>query len=59
MKHPDPIIDEIRAVRDAMAKDSNYDVEEIARKVKAHQTESGRKVVRRPPRPLTVVKKAS
>lgn len=59
MKYSDPIIDEIRVVRDAIAKESNYDIEALARVLKAHEVQSGRRVVRRSPKPVTVVRKAS
>lgn len=59
MKYSDPIIDEIRAIRDAIAKDCDYDMEKLAQVLKAHETQSGRKVVRRPPKRIVVVRKAS
>lgn len=59
MKQSDPIIDEVRAIRDAIAKACNYDVEQLAKQLKSHELQSGRKVVRRPPRPASVVRKAS
>jgi hypothetical protein len=59
MKYSDPIIDEIRAIRDAMAKDCDYDMEKLAQVLKAHEAQSGRKVVRRPPKRIVVVHKAS
>jgi hypothetical protein len=59
MKNPDPIIDEIRAIRDAMAKDCDYDVEKLAQVLKAHEAQSGRRIVRRPPKQIVAVRKAS
>lgn len=59
MKYSDPIIAEIRAIRDAMAKDCGYDMEKLAQVLKAHEAQSGRKVVRRPPKRIVVVRKAS
>ena len=46
----DPIIDELRAVRDEHAARFNYDVEEIFRDIQAQQEASGREYVRLPPR---------
>ena len=46
----DPIIDELRAVREQHAARFNYDVEEIFRDIQAQQEASGRDYVRLPPR---------
>lgn len=46
----DPIIDELRAVREEHAARFNYDVEEIFRDIQAQQEASGREYVRLPPR---------
>ena len=46
----DPIIDELRAVRDEHAARFNYDVEAIFRDIQALQEASGREYVRLPPR---------
>ena len=46
----DPIIDELRAVRDEHAARFNYDVEAIFRDIEAQQEASGREYVRLPPR---------
>ena len=46
----DPIIDELRAVRDEHAARFNYDVEAIFRDIQAQQDASGREYVRLPPR---------
>jgi hypothetical protein len=59
MKYSDRIIDEIRAIRDAMAKDCDYDVEKLAQILKSHEAQSGRKIVRRPPKQVVVIRKAS
>jgi hypothetical protein len=59
MKYPDSIVDEVRAVRDAIAKEFDYDIEKLAQAIKAREAESGRKIVRLPPRKVTVVRKAS
>ena len=59
MRYSDPIIDEIRAVRDAIAKEYDYDIDKLAEALKAREAKSGRKVVRLPPREVIVVRKAS
>ena len=48
----DPIVDEVRQFRDAYAKRFRYDLEAICRDIRAKQTQSGRKVVSLPPRPV-------
>ena len=48
-KQTDPIIDELRAVRDEHAARFNYDVEEIFRDIQAQQEASGREYIRLPP----------
>ncbi|MES1243772.1 MAG: hypothetical protein ABUT39_19360 [Acidobacteriota bacterium] len=57
MPPTDPILDEIHAVREALAKESGYDLERIAESARKRQVESGRKVVTLPPRPAMAVKK--
>jgi hypothetical protein len=60
MQKSDPIVDEVRAVRDAIAKEFDYDIEKIAQAIKAREVQSGREVVRLAPRKVTVVvRKAS
>ena len=49
-RQTDPIIDELRAVRDEHAARFNYDVLEIFRDIQAQQEASGREYVRLPPR---------
>ena len=48
----DPIIAELRAVRDAHAARFHYDVKAIFRDLQARQKASGRKYVRYPPKRL-------
>jgi hypothetical protein len=57
----DPILEEIHAIREALAKASGYDVEKIAEAARKRQAESGRKSVTLPPRPVVNIakKKAS
>ena len=49
----DPVIAEVRAVRDGFAARSNYDVEAIFQRVREMQDESGREYVTYPARPIT------
>ena len=49
-QQPDPIIAEIRAIRDEHAARFNYDVKVIFRDIQAKQKASGRKYVRYPPK---------
>ena len=41
MRYSDPIVDEVRAARDAIAKKYEYDIERIARAIKAREVQSG------------------
>jgi hypothetical protein len=59
MRESDPIVDEVRAIRDAIAKEFDYDIEKLADAIKAREVQSGRKVVRLPPRKVTIARKAS
>jgi hypothetical protein len=59
MRYSDPIVDEVRAIRDAIAKEFDYDIEKLAQAIKAREAQSGRKVVRLPPRKVTIARKAS
>ena len=45
----DPIIDEIRAVRDKDAAENDYDLKKIFASIKKRQKASGRKYVQFPP----------
>jgi len=49
----DPIIEEIHAVREAFAKDHNYDLAAMVATLRRHQRESGRAVVSFVPRRLS------
>ena len=55
MEKSDPIVDEVRAARDAIAKELDYDIEKIAQAIKSREVQSGRHVVCLPPRKVTVV----
>jgi septal ring factor EnvC (AmiA/AmiB activator) len=57
MTPTDPIIEEIHAIREELAKESGYDTERIAEAARKRQAESGRKVATLPPRPAAHIKK--
>ncbi len=59
MKRPDPIVDEVRAIREALAKQYDYDVEKLARALQAEEAKSERKIVHLPPRLIQPSRKAS
>ena len=46
----DPIVEEVRAVRNAHAQKFNYDLDAIAADLKAQQQAAGQKAVSLPPR---------
>jgi len=50
---PDPIVEEVRAVRDAFAKEHDYDVARIFEALRVMGVESGEPRVTLPPRPVT------
>ena len=53
----DPIIDEIHAVREALAEAAGYDADRVAEAARKRERESGRTAVTLPPRPVTILKK--
>lgn len=57
MQPKDPILEEIHAVREALAEESGYDVERIAEAARRRQAESGRKAVTLLPRPTEASRK--
>lgn len=59
MPTSDPIVDEIHAIRESLAKMSGGDLRKIAAAAKARQTAGGRKVVKLPPKRVRRAKKAS
>ena len=59
MQQPNPIVDEVRAARDAIAKEFDYDISKIAEAVRARKARSGRTVVNLPPRKATPARKTS
>lgn len=52
----DPIVEEIRKIREAHAAEYNYDSRAIFRALKEAEIASGHKVVRLPPRRIKVEK---
>jgi hypothetical protein len=54
----DPIVEEVRAVRDAIAKEFDYDIERLGRALQERQAKSGRPLVRLPPKRIPPDKKA-
>jgi hypothetical protein len=60
MPPTDPLIEEIHAIREALAKESDYDAEKIAEAARKRQATRGLKAVTLPPRPAAISnKKAS
>jgi hypothetical protein len=55
----DPVVEEVRAIRDAYAKQFNYDIEAIYRDLKAQEAQSGREVVSLPPKRIELVERES
>ena len=50
--HTDPVVDEVRAARDALAKKFNYDLRAIFEDARTRQIASGRKTISLTPRPV-------
>ncbi|MBI4602265.1 MAG: hypothetical protein HY721_09925 [Planctomycetes bacterium] len=48
----DPIVEEVRAIRDQFAARHNYDLDAIVSALKKASEDSGRQVVSLPPRPV-------
>ena len=59
MKPSDSMVDEVRAAREAVAKESGDDIEKIVEAARARQSRSGRTVVTLPPRKTDSAKRAS
>jgi len=59
MLRSDPIVEEIHAIRDAIAKASDNDLRKIAEAARSRQRASGRQTVKFPPRRASAAKKAS
>lgn len=58
MSSRDPIVEEVRAIRDAIAKEFDYDIERLGRAMQERQSKNDRPVVRLPPRRIPPEKKA-
>jgi hypothetical protein len=48
----DPIVEEVRRIRDALAKEHGYDIKAIVRALQQQEAASGRQLVPLPPRRL-------
>ena len=59
MSRKDPIVEEIHAVRKAIARESGYDLDRIVEAARARQAASGRVAVRLPPKKVATGKKSS
>ncbi len=59
MQRKDPIVEEVHAVREAIARDAGYDLDRIVEAARARQAASGRLVVQLPPKKTVPIKKAS
>ena len=57
MPSRNPILEEVRSARDAIAKEFNYDIERIGRAMQERQANSDRPIVRLPPKRIPVEKK--
>jgi hypothetical protein len=51
MKFSDPIVDEVRAAREAIVEACDYDLDKLAVVLREHELKSGRRLVRLPPKP--------
>lgn len=56
---PDPVVEEIHAIREALSKLSGDDIRAIAEAARLRQELSGRRVVRLPPREVKETRHAS
>jgi hypothetical protein len=59
MSRKDPIIEEIHAVREELARQADYDLEKMVEAARARQAASGLKAVRLPPRRPESARKSS
>ena len=59
MQRKDPIVAEVHAVREAIAREADYDLDRIVEAARVRQAESGREVVRLLPKKTASTKKAS
>jgi hypothetical protein len=59
MSRKDPIIEEIHAIREKLAREANYDMEKLFAAARVRQVASGVDAVQLPPRQPLAAKKAS
>ncbi len=59
MPRKDPIVEEVHAVREAIAREAGYDLDRIIEAARARQAASGRPVVRLSPKKTASTTKAS
>ena len=59
MKLSDSIVDEVRAAREALARESDDDMEKIVEAARSRQAQSGRDVVTLPPKRADSARRAS
>lgn len=52
----DPIVEEVRTIRQKHAARFNYDIKKIAEDLNKKQKQAGRKIVSYPPKPVTLKK---
>jgi len=50
MKFSNPVVDEVRAAREAIVKACDYDLDKLALALREHELQSGRKLVHLPPK---------
>ncbi|MCK6570752.1 hypothetical protein L6V77_06500 [Myxococcota bacterium] len=50
MESNDPLVDEVRAIRDRIAGELDYDIERLGKEMQTREGQSGRPVVRLSPR---------
>ncbi|HVS11495.1 MAG TPA: hypothetical protein VMS76_16620 [Planctomycetota bacterium] len=58
MPHKDRIVEEVHAVREAMARESGHDLHRIIDAAQARQAAGSRQVVRLPPKKVPAIKDA-
>jgi len=59
MDRKDPLIEEIHAAREEIAREAGYDLERMLEMARARQVAGGRQSVRLPPKKAELAKKAS
>jgi hypothetical protein len=59
MNLSDSIVDEVRAAREALARESDDDIEKIVEAARARQAQSGRESITLPPKKTDSAKRAS